>query len=113
MKNRYDMIIIGGGVIGTSIAFHLAKRKKKVLLIEKTDLAAGASGSPGDQPVPSALLRRDRRPGDEQDHQALRLDHEHEDQAPDDRRPRQGDQGTPAGATLPGNGGGSHGFLGR
>jgi len=45
MTNRYDTIIIGGGVIGTSIAFHLAKRKQKVLLIEKNDLASGASGS--------------------------------------------------------------------
>ena len=45
MKNRYDVIIIGGGVIGTSIAFHLSKRGKHVLLIEKNDLAAGASGS--------------------------------------------------------------------
>lgn len=45
MKHRYNVIIIGGGVIGTSIAFHLAKRGKYVLLIEKKDLAAGASGS--------------------------------------------------------------------
>ncbi len=45
MKNRYDVIIIGGGVIGTSIAFHLAKRGKHVVLIEKNDLAVGASGS--------------------------------------------------------------------
>lgn len=45
MKHRYDVIIIGGGVIGTSIAFQLAKRAKKVLLIEKTDLGAGASGA--------------------------------------------------------------------
>ena len=39
------MIIIGGGVMGTSIAYHLAKRGKHVVLIEKNDLAAGASGS--------------------------------------------------------------------
>ena len=45
MKNRYDAIVIGGGVIGVSIAFHLSKRGKHVLLIEKNDLAAGASGS--------------------------------------------------------------------
>ena len=45
MYNRYDIIIIGGGVIGTSIAFHLAKRGKRVLLVERQDLASGASGS--------------------------------------------------------------------
>jgi sarcosine oxidase subunit beta len=45
MKNRYDVIIIGGGVIGTSIAFHLAKRSKRILLVEKYGLASGASGS--------------------------------------------------------------------
>ncbi len=45
MTHRYDAIIIGGGVIGTSIAFHLAKRKKQILLVERQDLASGASGS--------------------------------------------------------------------
>ena len=45
MKHRFDVIIIGGGVIGTSIAFQLAKRQKQILLIEKQDFASGASGS--------------------------------------------------------------------
>ncbi|MBU8910331.1 MAG: FAD-binding oxidoreductase [Desulfobacterales bacterium] len=39
------MVIIGGGVIGTSIAYHLAKQDARVTLIEKKDLASGSSGA--------------------------------------------------------------------
>jgi sarcosine oxidase, subunit beta len=43
-----DFLIVGGGVIGTSIAFHLAKRNAgRVLLLEKSFLGAGASGKSG------------------------------------------------------------------
>jgi len=37
------VIIIGGGVIGSSIAYHLAKRKIKAVLLERDNLASGAS----------------------------------------------------------------------
>lgn len=40
-----DVIVIGGGVIGTAIAYHLARRKARVILVEKGDLAAGSSGA--------------------------------------------------------------------
>jgi len=40
-----DVAIIGGGVIGTSIAFRLAKAGKKVVLAERGDFASGATGS--------------------------------------------------------------------
>jgi glycine oxidase len=43
LRKQYDVIIVGGGVIGSSIAYQLAKRKKKVLLIEKNQLASKAS----------------------------------------------------------------------
>ena len=44
MKNTADVIIIGGGVNGVSLAFHLAQRGLKVLILEKRFLAAEATG---------------------------------------------------------------------
>ena len=40
-----DVLIIGAGVIGASIAFHLTRRGIKPLLIEKHHPAAGSSGA--------------------------------------------------------------------
>jgi sarcosine oxidase subunit beta len=43
-----DALIIGGGVIGTSIAFALARRRAgRVVLLEKAFLGAGSSGKSG------------------------------------------------------------------
>lgn len=48
MKKGYDVIIIGGGIIGCATAFELAKRGiTDVLLIEKRFLDSGASGRCG------------------------------------------------------------------
>jgi len=42
----YDLIIIGGGIIGCSIAYHVSLFKKwRILIIEKNGIAGGASGS--------------------------------------------------------------------
>jgi sarcosine oxidase subunit beta len=40
-----EIAVIGGGVIGCSIAYHLAKRGARVTLIERDQLAAHASGA--------------------------------------------------------------------
>ncbi|GAB6032248.1 hypothetical protein CHUAL_010888 [Chamberlinius hualienensis] len=39
-----EVVIIGGGAVGTSVAYHLSKRGlQKVLLLEKTELTAGST----------------------------------------------------------------------
>ena len=40
-----EVIIIGGGVIGTACAYFLAKRGVTVLVLERSHLGAGASGT--------------------------------------------------------------------
>jgi len=44
MKNTADVIIIGGGVHGASLAFHLAQRGVRPLILERRFVAAGATG---------------------------------------------------------------------
>ena len=44
MKDRYRAIVIGGGVVGCSVLYHLAKAGwKDVLLIERSELTSGSS----------------------------------------------------------------------
>ena len=45
LSKKAEVVIIGGGVIGSSIAYHLSKRKIEVVLVEKGDLASGASSA--------------------------------------------------------------------
>ena len=39
-----DVVIVGAGVQGASLAFHLASRGTKVLVLERSSVAAGATG---------------------------------------------------------------------
>jgi sarcosine oxidase, subunit beta len=48
MAVNCDFLIVGGGVMGTSIAWHLAQRRAgRVVLLEKSYLGAGSSGKSG------------------------------------------------------------------
>lgn len=47
-----DIVVVGGGIMGASLAWHLARRGARVALLERDVIAAGASGKTG------ALLRR-------------------------------------------------------
>ena len=44
MKDQAEIVVIGGGIYGTNIAYHLAKLgKKDIILLEKGEIASGES----------------------------------------------------------------------
>ena len=45
MQTTKDVVIIGGGVIGCSIAYYLCKAGVAVTLVEKGDIGAEASSA--------------------------------------------------------------------
>jgi len=47
MKNKADVVIIGGGINGCSLAYNLAKKKIDVVVVEKNYLSSGATGACG------------------------------------------------------------------
>jgi sarcosine oxidase subunit beta len=47
MKSKADVVIIGGGVNGCSLAYRLAKKGLDVVLVEKRYLTSGATGACG------------------------------------------------------------------
>ena len=44
MSKTYDVIVIGGGMIGTATGYYLSKKGLKVLLLEKNYLTSGSTG---------------------------------------------------------------------
>lgn len=58
MQKVYDVVVIGGGIMGLSTAYYLLKSGKKVLLVEKEQFGAGASGACDDM-----ILLQSKKPG--------------------------------------------------
>src|SRR5712692_7252171 len=47
LPRQTEVVVIGGGCMGASIAFHLARRDVDVVLLEKGHIASGATGHSG------------------------------------------------------------------
>ncbi|MGD8491895.1 MAG: FAD-dependent oxidoreductase, partial [Anaerolineae bacterium] len=45
MSDRYDVVVIGGGMLGLSTAYHLARRGAHILLLQAGDLGGGSSAA--------------------------------------------------------------------
>lgn len=58
MAKGFDVAVIGGGITGLSTAYHLLKSGKRVLLIEKNHIGAGASSACDDM-----ILLQSKKPG--------------------------------------------------
>lgn len=55
MKDKYDLIVVGGGILGTFHAYHAIKKGLKVALFEKDSQPQGATVRNFGQVVPSGM----------------------------------------------------------
>ncbi|MBK1894824.1 TIGR03364 family FAD-dependent oxidoreductase [Chryseobacterium paridis] len=55
MTTKFDLIVVGGGILGTFHAYHALKRNLKVALLEKNSLPQGATVRNFGQVVPSGM----------------------------------------------------------
>ncbi|MDM8542481.1 FAD-dependent oxidoreductase [Desulfococcaceae bacterium HSG9] len=53
-----DVVVIGGGIIGTAIAYFLSRQKIDVILLEKDGIASGSSGA-----CDGAVVMQTKKPG--------------------------------------------------
>ena len=53
-----DVVVIGGGIIGTAVAYFLARQKINVILLEKSGIASGSSGA-----CDGAVVMQTKKPG--------------------------------------------------
>ncbi|MEZ0119036.1 UNVERIFIED_ORG: glycine/D-amino acid oxidase-like deaminating enzyme [Heyndrickxia coagulans] len=59
MTRTFDAVVIGGGINGSSIAYQLSKRGRKVAIIEKKQLACEASSAAAGMLAAQAEIEQD------------------------------------------------------
>ena len=52
---KYDLIIVGAGILGTAHAYHAANKGLKVLILEKDNFPVGSTVRNFGQVVPSGM----------------------------------------------------------
>ena len=58
MNIKKDVCVIGGGLMGLSTAYYLSKAGRSVVVLEKKEIGAGASGACDDM-----ILLQSKKPG--------------------------------------------------
>ena len=53
MKREADVLVIGAGILGSSVAYYLAKRGKRVIVLEKGEICSGTSSTTAALVLPS------------------------------------------------------------